>query len=77
MVELYNMRNFMKKYKNKINIVEIEQDKKIKNIYNIQPGEDRCRWNIESIYYNQNQMDYMIILLHNYLYAMKYHLLIF
>lgn len=54
-------KKFYKNYSDKIHIVEIRQDKKIKYIYNIQPGEDRCRWNIESIFYNQKLYDYLFI----------------
>lgn len=52
-------KNFYKKYSNKIYFVEINQDEKIKYIYDIQPGEDRCRWNIESIFYNQKLYEYI------------------
>lgn len=52
-------KEFCEKYRQKINIVEIEQDQKIIDIYKIQPGEDRCRWNIESIFYNQKLYDYL------------------
>lgn len=51
--------NFKKKNKGKINIIELNQSPKCKYIYNIIPGEDRCRWNIESIYYNQMLYDYL------------------
>ena len=50
---------FYKKYHNKINIIEIKQDESDKYIYKIQPGEDRCRWNIESIFYNQKMYEYI------------------
>lgn len=50
---------FYKEYSDKIKIIEINQDEKIKYIYNIQPGENRCRWNIESIFYNQKLYDYI------------------
>lgn len=50
---------FKKEYSEKINIIEIEQDKKIEYIYDIQPGEDRCRWNVESIFYNQKLYEYI------------------
>lgn len=50
---------FCNQYSTKIKIVEISQESKIKAIYNIQPGEDRCRWNIESIFYNQRLYDYI------------------
>lgn len=43
---------FYNRYKSKINIIEIQQSHKILDLYKIQPGESRCRWNIESIYYN-------------------------
>ena len=52
-------KKFYDNYSNKIHFVEIEQDNKIKSIYNIQPGEDRCRWNIESIFYNQQLYNYI------------------
>ncbi len=52
-------KKFYKDYSDKINIVEIEQDLKIKYIYDIKPGEDRCRWNAESIYYNQRLYEYI------------------
>lgn len=50
---------FKKEYSHKINIIEIEQEKRIEYIYDIQPGEDRCRWNIESIFYNQKLYEYI------------------
>ena len=53
-------KNFYNNYSDKIKIIEIEQDKKIKYIYDIQPGEDRCRWNIESIFYNQLLYEYIL-----------------
>lgn len=52
-------KNFYDKYYNKIHIIEINQDENIKYIYNIKPGEDRCRWNIESIHYNQKLYEYL------------------
>lgn len=52
-------RKFKKNYSNKINIIELKQDKKIEYIYDIQPGENRCRWNIESIFYNQKLYEYI------------------
>ena len=54
-------KKFYKEYASKIKIIEIEQDTKIDYIYDIQPGEDRCRWNIESIYYNQKLYEYLSI----------------
>ena len=50
---------FKKEFKNKIHIVEINQDEKTKYIYNINPGEDRCRWNVESIYYNKKLYEFL------------------
>lgn len=50
---------FYEKYHSKIHIIEINQDENIKYIYDIKPGEDRCRWNIESIYYNQKLYEYI------------------
>ena len=44
-------KNFYDRFKDKVKFIEIKQDSKIKYIYSIVPGEDRCRWNIESIYY--------------------------
>lgn len=52
---------FKKEYENKINIVELEQDLSIIDIYKIKPGEDRCRWNIESIFYNQKLYDFLVM----------------
>ncbi len=52
-------KKFYNDYFNKINIIEINQDEKIKYIYKIKPGEDRCRWNIESIFYNQKIYEYI------------------
>lgn len=52
-------KKFYSDYFNKINIIEINQDKKAKHIYKIKPGEDRCRWNIESIFYNQKIYEYI------------------
>lgn len=53
-------KKFLKEYNNKINIIEIEQDNKIKYIYSIKPGEDRCRWNVESMFYNQRVYEYLV-----------------
>lgn len=50
---------FKKKYGEVINIVELNQAEDAKFIYNIIPGEDRRRWNIESIYYNQILYEYL------------------
>ncbi len=50
---------FYEKYSGKINIIELEQEQKIRYIYNIEPGEDRYRWNIESIFYNQKLYEYI------------------
>lgn len=50
---------FYKNFSDKIRIVQIEQDQKVKYIYDIQPGEDRLRWNIESIFYNQKLYDFL------------------
>ena len=52
-------KKFYNSYSDKINIIELGQDTKINYIYNIQPGEDRCRWNIESIFYNQKLYEYI------------------
>ncbi len=52
-------KKFYNNYSDKINIIEINQDSKIKYIYSIQPGEDRCRWNVESIFYNQKLYEYI------------------
>lgn len=52
-------KEFYENYSKKIKIIEIKQDEKIKYIYNIQPGEDRCRWNVESIFYNQKLYEYI------------------
>lgn len=51
--------SFCNNYSKKINIVEIHQDESVKYIYKIQPGEDRRRWNIESIFYNQKMYEYI------------------
>lgn len=40
--------------------IEIEQDQKIVDIYKIKPGENRMRWNIESIFYNQKVYDFLV-----------------
>lgn len=52
-------RQFYDRFQNKINIIEIDQDTRIKYIYDIMPGEDRIRWNVESIYYNQKLYEYL------------------
>lgn len=52
-------KDFKKKYKDKINIIELKQSEEIREIYDITPGEDRRRWNVESIYYNQVFYDYL------------------
>lgn len=52
-------KKFYNKFSKKITFIEINQDNTIKYIYDIIPGEDRCRWNIESIYYNQKLYEYI------------------
>lgn len=52
-------KKFYKEYNNKIKFIELKQEKKIKYIYKIKPGEDRCRWNIESINYNSKLYEYI------------------
>ena len=52
-------KEFYSKYSKKIKFVEIKQTNKIKSLYNITPGENRCRWNVESIYYNQKLYEYI------------------
>ena len=52
-------KKFYENYSDRIHIIEINQDERIKYIYDIQPGEDRCRWNIESIFYNQKLYEYI------------------
>lgn len=52
-------KKFYYNYSDKIHIIEISQDEKIKYIYEIEPGEDRCRWNVESISYNQRLYEYL------------------
>ena len=52
-------KKFYENYFDKIHIIEINQDERAKYIYDIQPGEDRCRWNIESIFYNQKLYEYI------------------
>ncbi|MBO5095684.1 MAG: glycosyltransferase family 4 protein [Bacilli bacterium] len=52
-------KKFYEEYSNKISIIEINQDEKARYIYEIEPGEDRCRWNIESIFYNQRLYEYL------------------
>lgn len=53
-------KNFYNNYSKKIDIIELNQDENARYIYNIVPGEDRCRWNIESIYYNQRLYEYLV-----------------
>lgn len=45
--------NFKKKFGNKINFCEVNQDHRAKYIYTIPAGENRDRWNIESFFYNR------------------------
>lgn len=52
-------KNFYNKFSKKIKFIEINQNNRIIYIYDIIPGEDRCRWNIESIYYNQKFYEYI------------------
>lgn len=52
-------RSFVDTYQNRIRIIEINQDNKALEIYKIVPGEDRCRWNIESIFYNKKLSEYL------------------
>ena len=44
---------FKNKFKNMIKFYEINQDETVLPIYKIQPGEDRKRWNIESLSYGR------------------------
>ena len=53
-------REFCKKYDGKIKFIELEQEQKIVDIYKIKPGEDRCRWNIESICYNKKLYEFLL-----------------
>lgn len=53
-------KKFFDEYKEKINFIEIEQDEKIKDIYKIKPGENRCRWNVESIYFNKKLHEFIV-----------------
>lgn len=46
-------KTFFEQYNGNIKFVELDQDSKARDIYSVTPGEDRCRWNIESIFYNK------------------------
>ncbi len=50
---------FYRNYSEQIHIIQINQDSRVKYIYDIEPGEDRCRWNVESMFYNQKLYDYL------------------
>lgn len=52
-------KKFYNKFSKKINFVEVNQSNRIIYIYDIVPGENRCRWNIESIYYNQRLYEHI------------------
>ena len=53
-------KKFYNEFNEKIKFIELRQNSSCKYIYNIKPGEDRRRWNIESIYYNQQLYDYLL-----------------
>lgn len=53
-------KKFFKEYKSKIKFIELKQDTRIKYIYSINPGEDRSRWNVESISYTQKLYEYLV-----------------
>lgn len=44
---------FREKYSDRIRFIELNQPQRIREIYDIEPGENRMRWNVESIFYNQ------------------------
>lgn len=52
--------NFKEEFANSIVFWEIKQSQKAKNIYKIKPGQDRARWNQESIFYNQQLFDFLV-----------------
>lgn len=52
-------KNFYTKFNDNIKFVELKQDERALYIYNIPPGEDRSRWNIESIFYSQKLYEYI------------------
>jgi glycosyltransferase involved in cell wall biosynthesis len=45
--------NFKQKYKDKISFIELKMEKSAMPIYLIDPGENRARWNTESLFYNR------------------------
>jgi len=45
--------SFKQAYINKINFIEVEMGMESIPIYEIDPGEDRTRWNTESLFYNR------------------------
>jgi glycosyltransferase involved in cell wall biosynthesis len=46
--------NFKNEYASKITFIELGQSAEALYIYDVQPGENRDRWNIESLHYNRS-----------------------
>ncbi|MBP7837358.1 glycosyltransferase family 4 protein [Candidatus Saccharibacteria bacterium] len=52
--------NFKNRFGNLVNIIEIAQQNEALPCYDVEPGESRDRWNVESIYYNRSLFEYLI-----------------
>lgn len=52
-------QSFKRLYSRDIEFVELRQDSSILDIYAIEPGESRVRWNIESLFYNKSLRAYL------------------
>lgn len=50
---------FKRKYYSDIHFEELAQDPKALFIYDIEPGEDRSRWNTEALFYNRRLFNYL------------------
>ena len=53
-------KNFKDQFGKLLNIIEISQQAEALTCYDIEPGENRDRWNIESIYYNGSLVEYLL-----------------
>lgn len=52
-------QSFKRLYSRDIEFIELRQDSSILDIYAIEPGESRVRWNIESLFYNKSLRAYL------------------
>ena len=67
--------DFKMKFSKQIKIVELNQSLYVKKIYSIKPGENRARWNVESIFYNQQLYDFLKLNNKKYDFMLSYYIL--